>query len=161
MRSVVHERLAMGGMALFRKRAQNRRVDLISSEIGPVTGFGGATHPARERPEEELLHGRGHHRPHCLQVLMRAARKLMAISSAPVLGLVVVTQLNSLIHIPVTRQAITLLHSSCAGGRGRPCTRALGHYRCRCRHGVMMGPMSRLMHANVGARASACARTAQ
>ena len=51
MRSVVHQRLAMGGMALFRKRAQNLRVDLTSSEIGPVTGFGGATHPARERPE--------------------------------------------------------------------------------------------------------------
>ena len=51
MGSVVHQRLAMGGMALFRKRERNLRVDLTSSEIGPVTCFGGATHPARERPE--------------------------------------------------------------------------------------------------------------
>ena len=33
---------------------------------------------------------------------MRAARKLLAVSSAPVLGQVVVTQLNSMIHIQVT-----------------------------------------------------------
>lgn len=65
----------MGGMALFRKRAQNLRVDLISSEIGPVTCFAGATQPAQEQQDGELSHEGGHHRPHCLQVELTFERR--------------------------------------------------------------------------------------